>query len=55
MQGCSADAYGHDLLDQFITLQVKRDKDQEMIGGFDLYLRNPGERLGFQKIGDKGV
>ncbi len=47
MQGRSADAHGHGFLNQLIALQMKRDKDQEMIRGFDFYLGNPGDRVRF--------
>ena len=52
MEGRSADAQPHILLNQLIALEVEGDINQEMICGLDFYPGESGEKTVFYKIGD---
>ena len=52
MEGRSADAQPHFLMNQLIALEVEGDVKQEMIYGLDFYLGESGQGTGFYKIGD---
>ena len=55
MQGHLADAQGHVLIHQLITLYLEGDINQEMICGLDFYLGKSGYWTVFDKISDNRV